>query len=215
VAWSPDGGAIAFVDGGSDGASSALYVASTDVLPLDPVVLIRPSLSGARQIADILWVGGNAGIVFNQRAAGDDLSIGGDLFAVSPFGGQPRLIAAAGGASQVGVVGEFAVSADGSTVAYTVLGVVDGRPGFASLWLRQVDGPGEVQVVTGQWQSVGSLEWTSAGLTWLGQNADGFAIERLQPDGSVTALFAAGGAATPVATPSASPVASPVATPAS
>lgn len=210
ISWSPGGTAIAYVDAGQSGDATALYVASIDTLPIDPVVVIRPSISRARQIAEIDWVGGDAGILYSQRAADDDLSIGGDLFAVQPFGGSPRLVAAAGGASEVGVIGEFAASADGQVVAYTVVGVVNGQPGFAGLWIRQIDGPSGVQVPAGNWEQVGGLVWSTAGLTWLGSSGDGVAVELLQASGSARVVYGAGLDATPVASPVASPAGSPV-----
>jgi hypothetical protein len=216
IAWSPAGSAIAYVDAGTGGVATGLYVAPVDVLPADPVALIPPVEGRRRQIVEISWASGNAGIFYAERAADGDLSLGGDLFAVSPSGGSPRLVASAAGVAQAAAVGTFVVSQDGRAVAYTVItGEADG-PVTHSLHVSQLDGPTAIGLRTGGAYRVEQMLWGTSGLTWVARNASltdpWLLIQRANADGSVTTIFTEAPASTPAA---ASPVApgSPVGSP--
>ena len=215
IAWSPDGSAIAWVDAGTAGTATGLYVASTDALPVDPVTVIRPIEGRSRQIVEIAWGGGAAGIVYSERAPGGDLSIGGDLFAVSPSGGQPDLIATAGGVSQVGAIGTFAISPDGDTVIYSVIEPVSSGVAIRRLTLRQIDGPSSADLSSAPGASIEDFIWTSQGVVWTVRPAEDAqerpTVQLALADGSVNTLFDVPDAGTPVASPDsiASPVFSP------
>lgn len=215
IAWSPDGSTIAWVDAGVTGSATGLYVASTDALPVDPVTVIRPIEGRSRQIVEIAWGAGAAGIVYSERAPDADLSIGGDLFAVSPSGGQPDLIATAGGVSQIGAIGTFAISPDGDSVIYSVIEPVPGGVAIRRLTLRQIKGPSSVDLPAAPGATIEDFIWTNQGAVWTvrpAANGQEFPVVQLAvADGSVTTLFDVPAAATPVASPGtiASPVASP------
>ena len=213
VTWSPAGSAIAFVDAGADGKATGLYVASIDVLPVDPVEIIRPVEGRSRQIVDIQWGAGTKGIYYSERAANGDLSIGGDLFVVSSSGGSPKLIASAAGVAQASAIGTFIVSPDGTAVAYTV--IAPGANGvFAhSLHLSQIDGPTSIGLTIRGSFVVDELEWTSFGLAWgahvISGDGNWNLIQVAQPDGRVRTVYSEEPKGTPVASPAtlSSPVA--------
>lgn len=218
VAWSPAGSAIAYVDAGPQGVATGLYVAPVDVLPADPVAVIAPVEGRRRQIVDIGWAAGDAGIFYSERAVGGDLSLGGDLFAVSPSGGAPRLIASAAGVAQAAAIGAFAVAPGGQAVAYAVIVAGADGPVAHSLHVAQLDGPASIGLRIGGTYRVEQLLWTTSGLTWIARNAPvddpWLLIQRASADGSVITLFtdapeATPEAASPVApgTPDSSPVA--------
>ena len=215
IAWSPDGSAIAWVDAGVAGNATGLYVASTDALPVDPVTVIRPIEGRSRQIVEIAWGTGAAGIVYAERAPGGDLSIGGDLFAVSPSGGQPDLIATAGGVTQVGAIGSFAISPDGDSVIYSVIEPVPNGVAIRRLTLRQIKGPSSFDLPSAPGAMVEDFMWTSQGAVWtvrpVDDGQDRPVVQVAIADGSVKTLFEVPADATPVASPNS--IASPVALP--
>lgn len=206
VAWSPSGGAIAYVDAGIDGTATGLYVASTDVLPVDPVAVIRPIEGRSRQIAEIAWSAGNAGILYAERSPSGDLSVGGDLFAVSPTGGTPKLVASAGRVTQVGAVGAFSVAPDGSAVAYTVIVPGQGGPTVSTLKVKQIAGPTAADLPLQFGGTLQALGWAAGGLTWAelapasGQDF-GLVVQRARPDGTVETIYSGLPPASPVASP--------------
>jgi hypothetical protein len=213
VSWSPSGAAIAYVDAGPNGSATGLYVASTDVLPVDPVAVIRPIEGRSRQIVDIAWPAGDAGILYAERAPDGDLSVGGDLFAISPTGGAPRLIASAGRVTQVGAVASFKVSPDGASVAYTVALVGQGDGVVSSvLRVKQISGPTSAQLTFGNGASVEALDWTVQGLAWAAiepsdGGSTGIFVQRARADGGVETIYSSLPPASPVASPeAASPV---------
>jgi hypothetical protein len=206
VAWSPSGSAISYVDAGADGSATGLYVASTDVLPLDPVAVIRPIEGRSRQIVDIVWSGGNAGILYTERAPSGDLSVGGDLFAISPTGGTPQLIASAGRVTQIGAVGSFSVAPDGSAVAYTVLVPDQNGQTVSTLKVKQIDGPTAQDLPLQNGGTLQTVGWATGGLTWaiLAPTAGddhGVVVQRARPDGTVETIYSELPPATPIASP--------------
>lgn len=208
LAWSPTGNAIAYVDAGRDGAATGLYVASIEALPLDPVTIIRPIEGRSRQIQEIAWVGGSVGIVYSERAADSDLSIGGDLFAVPTSGGAPRLLATAGGVAQVGAVGSFSVAPNLEAVAYSVLVPGKKEPLAGKLVVRQIDGTTSVPLPVPANGSVVGLAWSARGLVWAVAADGGLDINRVGAGGEAIAIATIGAAATPIASPV--PAATPV-----
>ena len=211
VSWSPAGNAIAFVDAIPEGATG-LHVAATDVLPPDPAPVIAPVAGRSRAIVDISWPAGGNEILYVERAANNDLSIGGDLFAVPAFGGSPRLVASSGIATPISAVGSSSASADGTAIAFSV--IAPGQQGnqLDSLWVKQRNGPTTVRVPIDPGGELLALAWSADGLMWMvtRTGSDGGREElfqRLQPDGFVTTLYSsAAGSATPQASPAASPV---------
>jgi hypothetical protein len=212
VAWSPSGAAIAFVDAGTSGTATGLYVASTDVLPVDPVAVVRPIEGQSRQIVAIEWPTGDAGILYSERAPNGDLSVGGDLFAVSPAGGKPQLVASARSVAQVAAVDSFEASPDGVAVAYTVVVPGDGGSVSGDLLVKQIGGPTVVDLaVSGV--AVESIGWTAAGLTWITSQLDTddvvqLSLQHARSDGTIETIYQSSAPATPGASPAASPVAS-------
>jgi hypothetical protein len=214
VAWSPSGSAIAFVDAGPEGDATGLYVGSTDVLPIDPVAIVRPIAGQSRQIVAIAWPVGDAGILYSERSPGGDLSVGGDLFAISPAGGAPELVASARAVAQVAAVDKFVASSDGVAVAYSV--VTPGEDGnlVEDLLVKQIDGPTIVDLAV-ETASVESMAWTTVGLAWASSGtsseaASGMTLERAAPDGAVETISAPSIPGTPGPSPVAAPIASPV-----
>jgi len=230
VAWSPSGSAVAYVDAGPNGTATGLYVASTDALPIDPVAVIRPIGGQSRQIAEIAWPQGDVGILYSERSPDGDLSVGGDLFAVSPSGGQPQLVGSARTVAQVGAIDTFAASPDGSVVAFAVVIAGEAGPASGGVVVKQIAGPTLVKLPSSAEQAdarVAALDWTAAGLAWASSEprADSlasFTVSRALPDASTEIVFSGTGSATPVASPvvepdttpeplpAASPAASPV-----
>jgi hypothetical protein len=144
---------------------------------------------------------------------------------VQSDGSEPRLIASAGRAAPVAQIVDFAVSPDGSSLAYTIAtpDSTGERLMFHSLWVRSLDGTATVPVPIPGNVAVTQLWWTAEGLVWRSQPAgtneeaaeagQAFAIERLDPQSQQHVLFSATPAATPAASPGATPE-SPGATPA-
>lgn len=220
VAWSPSGEAIAYVDAGDTGSGTGLYVASVESLPVDPVMLIRPIPGSSRQIDDIAWTAGSSGIVYSLRAADANVSLGGDVFAISVTGGTPRLIGSAAATTQGGSVGAFAVSADGRAIAYAVEAPSDAGVEYLGLVVRQIDGEASAEVTGTAGAQITGVTWTAAGPAWvawpLGPDQEPITVARAGSDGAVSVIFQVAPPAppaTPVASPVGSPVASPRATP--
>jgi len=221
---------VAYVDAGPNGTATGLYVASTDALPIDPVAVIRPIGGQSRQIAEIAWPQGDVGILYSERSPDGDLSVGGDLFAVAPSGGQPQLVGSARTVAQVGAIDTFAASPDGSVVAFAVVIAGEAGPASGGVVVKQIAGPTLVKLPSSAEQAdarVAALDWTAAGLAWASSEprADSlasFTVSRALPDASTEIVFSGTGSATPVASPvvepdttpeplpAASPAASPV-----
>jgi hypothetical protein len=209
VSWSPTGNAIAFVDAGPNHSATGLYVASLEVLPLDTVTVIRPIEGRSRQIQEISWIGGDVGIVYSERSPDGDLSIGGDLFAVSASGGSPRLLGTAGGVSEIGAVGSFAVSPNDQAVAYSILQPSDNGPIAQKLEVRQIDGTSSIQLPVAPGDSVAAMAWAPSGIVWAVESKDAIVVYRTAADGSAIPVTGIAITGSPVASPK--PIASPVA----
>ena len=219
AAWSPKGDALAYVDPARPGMAANLYVAPTGATPLDPAPVVSADTNGHRTVAQMRWLPNGAAILYSLLSPDGDISRGGDLYAVAPGGGPPRLIASAGRAGPIAAISRFAPAPDGHAVAYTVVAPDERGTSFHSLWVQQIDGPTVIRLPVPPGESVTDLWWTAAGLVWRtvanrpGSPAAGagFALYLAAPDGSATVLYR--GVAPPPPTPGASPVASPKASP--
>jgi dipeptidyl aminopeptidase/acylaminoacyl peptidase len=224
AAWSPAGDALAFMAAAADADEGArqLMVAPVTDGAVDPATFVVASRAGDG-VSAFSWLPDGSGLVYAESGAVGGTA-GGDLFTVQSDGSEPRLIASAGRAAPVAQIVDFAVSPDGSSLAYTIAtpDANGERLVFHSLWVRALDGNATVPVPIPGNEAVTQLWWTAEGLVWRSQpvrfgdatpDADqAFAIERLDSQSTQHVLFTATPEATPVASPEASP-ASPEATP--
>lgn len=220
LAVSPDGSAIAF--SWDDTARSVLSVAGIGTLPVDPAEIVSIPIERRQRIAAVRWPSGAAGIVYALSPIASTDPLSGDLFMVPPAGGKSLVLASASVAAPISVIGQFAVSGDGTAIAYTVEESREGVPAFSSLWVQQIGGPTVARVVTPDGQAVVDLQWTNIGLVWVLADArsDPSVTSRtfmaMGDDGQIRVVATVD---VPAATPAASPpaatrVASPVASPA-
>lgn len=218
AAWSPAGDAIAFmatVDADSGQDTRQLVVAQVVEGGVDPAAFVVASRAGDG-VSAFSWLPDGSGLVYAERG---DIggTAGGDLFTVQSDGSEPRLVASAGRAAPVAQIVDFAVSPDGSSLAYTIATPDSSgeRLVFHSLWVRTLDGTDTVPVPIPGNVAVTQLWWTAEGLVWRSQPAgtnedtaeagQAFAIERLDSQSQQHVLFTATPAATPVASPGATP----------
>jgi hypothetical protein len=215
ASWSPGGDAVAYLATEPDTGLDRLYLTEIDGgVPSTPLPIApRPDAAGG--VAAAAWLPDGSGLLYVDAAAPP--AAGGDLYRVYRDGRERRLIASAGRAAPVAQITAFAVAPDGSAVAYAIS--IPDPSGtelrFHSLWVQALAGGQVYQVPTAADQTVSAIWWASGGLLWRETaqptEADGdFTIERLDPTGTVTVLFAY---SPEVATPAASPAASPAATP--
>jgi hypothetical protein len=218
AAWSPAGDAIAFMASVATDSSEdtrQLVVAPVVDGAIDPAAFVVASRAGDG-VSAFSWLPDGSGLVYTERG---DIggTTGGDLFTVQADGSDPRLIASAGRAAPVAQIVDFAVSPDGSSLAYTIAtpDSTGERLMFHSLWVRAMDGTATVPVPIPGNEVVTQLWWTAEGLVWRSQPVDAneeragasqsFAIERLDSQSQQHILFTATPAATPVASPEATP----------
>lgn len=216
--WSPAGDAIAFVATvatESEPVTRQLIVAPVVDGAVDPAAFMVASRAGD-SVSAFSWLPDGSGLAYAE--SGDiGGTAGGDLFTVQSDGSEPRLIASAGRAAPVAQIVDFAVSPDGTSLAYTIAtpDSTGDRLMFHSLWIRALEGTETVSVPIPANVAVTQLWWTDQGLVWRSQpagtneeNAEAggaFAIERLDPQNRQHVLFTANPTATPVASPGATP----------
>lgn len=207
VTWSPSGNAIAYISPAAPKTSGGLYVASTGALPLDPVPVVPPSSGGRSTISRFDWSPDGTTLYYTNASTTGDPTFGGDLFRVPAAGGTATLVATASRVGPVSAITDFAVSPDGSGVAYVVTMRVDESTPIDSLWLQPIGQTETANLPVGQGERISSLTWTSDGLIWSTIPAgDTEKITLYRAKANETPGIVYGG---PLATPVASPVASP------
>jgi hypothetical protein len=206
---SPAGDAVAYLAAEPETGLNRLYLAEIDGgVPSTPSPL-APGPDVVGDVAAAAWLPDGSGLLYVDAAAPP--AVGGDLYRISRDGRERQLVASAGRAAPVARITDFAVAPDGSAVAYAI-SIPDPSGGglrFHSLWVQALDGGQAFLVPTAADQTVTAIWWASGGLLWRATAdpaaADGaFTIERLDPTGSETAIFAY---EPEVATPAASPAA--------
>lgn len=221
AAWSPAGGAVAFIASTQgDPPVSVLYVASTGAPALDPVAVAPRQPDGTRTVADLAWRPDGSAILFTTSGAPAGVGAGRDLFSISPGGQDLTLIASAGRLAPAARVIGVVPSPDGRAVAYTIWVPAGENSAFHSLWVQPLaGGPGyQVPVPTGQ--TVTDAWWTNRGLVWRtvedssagdGAATEGtFALYRVDRSGQPVRIYEVDPArlASPVASPAVSSPAS-------
>ncbi len=221
AAWSPAGGAVAFIAStrGVDSVA-ALYVASTGASLLDPVAVAPQQPGGANGVGDLAWRPDGSGILFTASGAPGGTGTGQDLFSISAGGENLTLIASAGRMAPAARVAEVAPSPDGRAVAYTIWVPTGNAPAFHSLWVQPLAGGPGYQVPVPAGQTVTDAWWTDRGLVWRSienASAEGstyaggkFALYRVDRSGQPVRIYEPDPItpASPVASPAASPQAS-------
>lgn len=222
AAWSPAGGAVAFIASNrSDTPDGALYVASTGAPSLDPVAVAPRQPGSADSVADLAWRPDGSGILFTASGAPAGAGTGRDLFSISAGGEDLTLVASAGRLAPAARVVGVAPSPDGRAVAYTIWAPGGQDLAFHSLWVQPLAGGPGYQVPVPAGQTVTDAWWTNRGLVWrtvegssTEESADTgspFALHRVDRSGQPVKIYEAdpGSPASPVASPAVSPLASP------
>ena len=219
AAWSPAGGAVAFIASrrGTEDAT-ALYVASTGAPALDAVAVAPRQADGTRPVVDVAWRPDGSSILFTQSGASGSVGAGRDLFSISPGGENLQLVASAGRIAPSARVSEVVPSPDGRAVAYTIWVPVGERLTFHSLWVQPLAGGAGYQVPVPAGQIVTQAGWTNRGLVFrtihddpiaaAAYNDAAFAFYRIDRDGQPVQIYEADPSktASPVASPASSPV---------
>ena len=194
IAWSPDGGAIAFTSRDLDDDSPYLAIGGTRVLPLDPVRIA--GTGGQRPIHTISWQPDGEHLLAIQGSASRPDSIGGDLIEIDR-----RTLTAmfAVGGSRFGPgaqIVEAETAPDGQ--AWAIVTVAPGNSGGleATVWSVVGHCTNATRLELGENPPVAGVIWTAHGLT----------VE-LHPSGELSAItFGVDGTPIAAATPEASPV---------
>lgn len=167
VIWSPDGGALAIVAAGEADEVPALYYTALRADGIDPV---RVAPAPGRTTGVVAWLPDSRGLIFVDATgpvSAETLRSGRDLF-VTPLRSDRRMLIVAAGiiGPSAGVV-DFAVSPDGTAVAYTLFRTEGSDARFNSLWVDGIDGRSPVQLTMPDGAGVQGLAWTTAGLLVL------------------------------------------------
>jgi hypothetical protein len=217
AAWSPAGDAIAYVNRASSTASAGLFLVSTASQPAAPRALVEPDPQGGSSVRRLAWHPSGRNILYTRSSSTNGLSVGGDLFQISPAGGGPTIVASAGRVAPISAIVDFVPSPDGRSVAYTIAVPGPNGPTFNSLWIQQLGTANRQKLSTSAGDAVNGIWWASSGLVWRAM-ADPTAISPDQLTAPFTLFLAGrGGEVTPIyhfQTPAGTPVASPVASPA-
>lgn len=218
VTWSPRGDAIAFISPAARKVTGGLYVAPTGAVPLDPVPVVPPSAGGRSTVSRFAWSPDGTSLYYTVASTTGDPSFGGDLFQIPAAGGTPQLVATASRVGPVSAITDFAVSPDGTGVAYVVTIPADNGQPTDSLWLQPIGASETQRLPLDPSERVTGLWWTTDGLIWQATPITGkseLVLYRAKDGETPGVVFRSSGTlGTPVATAAtseASPAASPVA----
>lgn len=218
VAISADDSALAYVDQPSGSEGSGIFAGSMKAMPVDPIVVLPADRSGNRYAREIAWIppGGRVATIVEREELGNPQ---GDLFFVDSHTGTPQLVWTSPPGREVASVESFAISDDGSVLAFVTNPSRPKSGKSSSLWLMQVDGPTieRFDLPLELAESQVAFSPRGAVVTGLGgqeEQSDGTGLAYLlQPSGEVTMLYQEATPGTPVASPEASPAASPAPSP--
>lgn len=195
VAWSPDGGAIAFTSRDLDDDSPYLAIGGTRVLPLDPVRI--PGTGGQRPIHSLSWQPDGKHLLAVQGSASRPDTIGGDLIEIDR---RTLLATFVVGGSRFGPGAEIVLAQPAPEGGvWAIVTVAPGPTGSleATAWRTEGHYSNATRLDLGENPPIAGVDWTAVGLT----------VE-LHPGGALSAMsFDADGTAIAVSTPQASPAA--------
>ena len=218
--WSPDGDRILLLIERREGLGSIAIATPDDASATAQTIWPRSDEAHRKSVDQVAWLPGGAGVMFTQSSVRGGVPVEAQLFAMSLDGTAPNLVATAGRGGPSARIADFALSPDGTSVAYTIVRPQGNDWAFHSLWIKSLKGATVFAVPVGPVVAVSGLEWSSAGLIWRQETRDDDATrEELMlaaHDTSVHGLVRTRPAATPVpasATSEASPVSSPASSP--
>jgi len=218
--WSPDGERILLLIERDRGLGSIAIATPADGTATAQTIWPRSDEAHRKSVDEVAWMPDGAGVMFSQSSIQGGVPVDAQLFAMSLDGTAPNLVATAGRGGPSARIADFALSPDGTSVAYTIVRPEGSDWAFHSLWIKSLEGPTVFAVPVGPVVAVSGLEWSSAGLIWRQETRDDATREELMliaHDTSVHGLARTRPAATPVpagATPEASPASSPSFSPA-
>lgn len=218
VAITDDAGTIAYVNQPSGSEGSGIYAGSIKAKPIDPIVVLPADRSGNRYARDLAWIapGGRVATIIERGELGNPQ---GDLFFIDTETGTPALAWTSPAGREVWSVESFAISQDGSVVAFLTNSSNPQSTKSSSAWLMQVDGSALERFDLPLELTTSRLVFSShgvaiSGIVRTGIDEDGGgAVYLVTPDGDVVERYREPTLATPVASPIASPEATPVASP--
>jgi len=218
ASWSPRGGSILLRVRDAEGRGAIGLATIEDgaghVQTLWPPADERRPMS----VEEIAWLPDGSGVLFLQEDLASDTGAGAQLYQVSVSGGNPTVVASPGRGGPSASIGDFTVSPDGKSVAYTII-IPDGDDWvFHSLWVRSLRATTSYEVSVGNVDGVSEIGWASGGFLWCERTEENGPVEALRvvtldEQSLLLATTRGSSAASPIASPQASPVGTPAASP--
>jgi hypothetical protein len=155
ISWSADGAFITFLDPWMPDEPSALYV----IVPEEDSVqrLVAPTPDG-RGVVRAKWIPGTPYIVM-IKSSDSTIRHGGDLFLIDAETGRQELLMSSGEIAPVAGVVDVAPSPDGTWLAATGFVPGDEYPGFAGLWVINLQSGLRMEIELEDRASVTDLWW--------------------------------------------------------
>lgn len=209
ASWSPGGREIA-IQGRDDEGNGTLWIYVPNVDGVGVKRLI-PATDDERpgSVISFAWLPNGDGVLALISDGSSGGPPGGQLHVQMLGSKKHTIVASAGVVGPASRITNFAISPDGSSVAYTISSPDDDRWVFDGLWVRSITDGVVYEVPIDQVTDVHAMVWVDHGLVLQQQNGPGAAFLYVTSDGQVSEI------ANPLAAVAASPEASPaLATPA-
>ena len=155
LAWSSDGQFLSYLDPWMPDESSSLYVhvPARDIRQ----EIVQPGSDG-HGVIRARWIPGTPYIVM-IKDSGSTISHGGDLFLVDVETGRQELLKSSGSIAPVAGVVDIVPSPDGEWLAATGFVPGDDYPGFAGLWLINLQSGLEEEIELDNGETITDLWW--------------------------------------------------------